>query len=155
MFEHVGVPHFREYYRHVGRMLAQDGVALIHTIGRNGPPSTTSPWVAKHIFPGGYVPSLSEAMAAIEDEGLTTTDIEVWRLHYAYTLKHWYDRFQANREKAAALYDERFCRMWTYYLVAAEMSFRLGIQNVLQFQLTHDQEAVPLTRDYLYPPATT
>jgi cyclopropane-fatty-acyl-phospholipid synthase len=154
MFEHVGVPHFREYFRHVGRMLAQDGVALIHTIGRNGPPSTTSPWVAKHIFPGGYVPSLSEAMAAIEDEGLTTTDIEVWRLHYAYTLKHWYDRFQANREKAAALYDERFCRMWTYYLVAAEMSFRLGIQNVLQFQLTHDQEAVPLTRDYLYPPAT-
>ncbi|MGR3662889.1 MAG: class I SAM-dependent methyltransferase [Paracoccaceae bacterium] len=150
MFEHVGAPHFREYFHHIGGLLAPDGIALIHTIGRAVQKANTSPWVEKYIFPGGYVPPLSEMMAAIEDEKLITTDVEIWRLHYAYTLRHWHDRFVANRDKAVALYDERFYRMWRYYLVAAEMSFRLGIQDVFQVQLVHRQEAVPLTRDYLY-----
>lgn len=150
MFEHVGVPHYREFFRHVHDMLTPDGVALIHTIGRPSPPSSTSTWLAKYIFPGGYTPAMSEVTRAIERERLTTTDVEVWRLHYAETLRHWHERFMANRAKAVALYDERFCRMWRYYLIAAEMSFRLGHQNVFQFQLARRQDAVPLTRDYLY-----
>ena len=151
MFEHVGVPHYREYFRNVHERLAPDGVALIHTIGRLSPPGYTSPWIDRYIFPGGYCPSMSEMARAIEDERLYTTDIEVWRLHYAETLKHWFDRFVANEDKARALYDERFCRMWRYYLVACEMTFRHSRQAVFQVQLTHDQRAVPLTRDYLYP----
>ncbi|MDU8943005.1 cyclopropane-fatty-acyl-phospholipid synthase family protein [Rhodophyticola sp. MJ-SS7] len=151
MFEHVGVPHYREYFRHVSDKLAPEGVALIHTIGRTAPPGFTSPWIEKYIFPGGYVPSLSEMMAAVEHEGLYQTDIEIWRLHYAETLKHWYERFEANEAKARKIYDERFCRMWRYYLVACEMTFRHGRQAVFQVQLAHRQEAVPLTRDYLYP----
>jgi len=151
MFEHVGVPHFREYFNHVNRMLTADGVALIHTIGRASPPGYTSPWITKYIFPGGYIPAMSETMAAVEKEDLFATDVEVWRLHYAETLKHWYDRFMANIDKARALYDERFCRMWRYYLVASELTFRLNSQEVFQFQLAHRQDAVPLTRDYLYP----
>ncbi len=151
MFEHVGVPHYREYFRNVYDRLAPDGVALIHTIGRASPPAATSPWIEKYIFPGGYVPAMSEMTAAIEKERLYYTDVEVWRLHYAETLRHWYDRFMANQDKARALYDDRFCRMWRYYLVAAEMTFRHGNQAVFQVQLVHDQTAVPLTRDYLYP----
>lgn len=150
MFEHVGVPHYREYFRHVHDKLADDGVALIHTIGRADPPGTTSPWIQKYIFPGGYVPAMSEAMAAIEKETLFTTDVEVWRLHYAETLRHWYNRFVARIDEARALYDERFCRMWRYYLVGSELSFRLHHQVVFQFQLARKQDAVPLTRDYLY-----
>lgn len=150
MFEHVGVPHYREYFNHLHRMLAPEGVALIHTIGRSSPPGITSAWILKYIFPGGYVPAMSEAMSAIECEDLTTTDIEIWRLHYAETIKHWYNRFDANIETARALYDDRFCRMWRYYLVASELTFRLSRQVVFQFQLTHKQDAVPLTRDYLY-----
>jgi len=151
MFEHVGQPHYREYFRHVGDRLRPDGVALIHTIGRTDPPGMTSPWIDKYIFPGGYVPSMSEAMAAVELEDLYPCDVEVWRLHYAETLKHWYDRFMARHDEAVALYDERFCRMWRYYLVASELTFRHNRQCVFQFQLAHDQTAVPLTRDYLYP----
>ena len=152
MFEHVGVPHYREYFRHVAAKLKPDGVALIHTIGRNTPPLYTSPWVTKYIFPGGYVPALSEMVTAVEKEGLWTTDIEIWRLHYAQTLQHWYARFMANIDHARALYDERFCRMWRYYLLASELSFRHGRQCVFQVQLAHSQQAVPLTRDYLYRP---
>jgi cyclopropane-fatty-acyl-phospholipid synthase len=151
MFEHVGVPHYREYFRNVRERLTDDGVALIHTIGRMSPPGSTSPWILKYIFPGGYVPALSEMMAAVEKERLWSTDIEVWRLHYAETLKHWRARFMANCDKARALYDDRFCRMWRYYLSASEMSFRHFGQNVFQVQLTRRQDAVPLTRDYLYP----
>ncbi len=155
MFEHVGVPHYREYFRHVREKLTEDGVALIHTIGRSSPPGTTSTWIAKYIFPGGYVPAMSEVMAAVEKEDLWATDVEVWRLHYAETLKNWHDRFMANRERVAELYDEAFVRMWRFYLVGAEMTFRLHHQCVFQFQLTRQQDAVPLTRDYLYsPPAT-
>jgi cyclopropane-fatty-acyl-phospholipid synthase len=152
MFEHVGRPHYGEYFTHVRDRLHPDGVALIHTIGRPGRPSVTSPWVTKYIFPGGYVPALSEVMPAIQDSGLYTTDIEVWRLHYAETLRHWRARFEANIDKAHALYDDRFCRMWRYYLVASEMTFRHHRQCVFQIQLAHRQDAVPLTRDYLYRP---
>ncbi|MFN3144229.1 MAG: class I SAM-dependent methyltransferase [Paracoccaceae bacterium] len=151
MFEHVGVPHYREYFGHVRDKLTEDGVALIHTIGRVSPPGSTSPWILKYIFPGGYVPAMSEAISAVEKEGLWSTDVEVWRLHYAETLRHWHDRFMANRDKAAALYDERFCRMWRYYLIASELTFRFNRQCVFQFQLARKQTAVPLTRDYLYP----
>lgn len=151
MFEHVGQPQYRTYFRNVHDRLRPDGVALIHTIGRTDPPSGTSPWIQKYIFPGGYVPSMSETMAAVEKEDLYPCDVEVWRLHYAETLRHWHDRFVARRDEAIALYDERFFRMWRYYLIASEMTFRLNRQCVFQFQLAHKQEAVPLTRDYLYP----
>lgn len=150
MFEHVGAPHYREYFGFVRDHLTEDGVALIHTIGRMEPPGTTSPWILKYIFPGGYVPAMSEALSAIERERLWVDDVEVWRLHYADTLRHWYARFVANEDKARALYDERFCRMWRYYLVASEMTFRSYRQAVFQFQLSRRQDAVPLTRDYLY-----
>ena len=150
MFEHVGVPQYRTYFNHVRRLLAPDGVALIHTIGRLGPPGATGPFIRRYIFPGGYVPALSEASAAIERERLSTCDLEVWRLHYAMTLRHWHDRFMANIDKVREIYDERFCRMWRFYLLASEMSFRTGAQAVFQFQLARDQTAVPLTRDYLY-----
>lgn len=150
MFEHVGTPHYREYFNHVHDRLAPDGVALIHFIGRPTPPGATSPWITKYIFPGGYCPALSETMAAVEHENLYETDVEVWRLHYAETLRSWYDRFMANIDKARDLYDERFCRMWRYYLAASELTFRYNGQCVFQIQLAHKQNAVPLTRDYLY-----
>ncbi|WP_372610890.1 class I SAM-dependent methyltransferase [Aquicoccus sp.] len=154
MFEHVGVPHYSTYFDKIEDLLTDAGIALVHTIGRSGPPGATSPWITKYIFPGGYVPALSELMAAVEPRGLVTTDIEVWRLHYAETLKHWYDRFVANIDKARALYDDRFCRMWRYYLVACELTFRYNAQVVFQVQLSPDQAAVPLTRDYLYRDST-
>lgn len=150
MFEHVGVPHYRTYFAKVRGLLAEDGVALIHTIGRAAPPSATSPWIDKYIFPGGYIPALSEVMRAVEKEDLVADDIEVWRLHYAETLKHWHDRFVARQDEARALYDDRFCRMWRYYLLASELTFRFNRQVVFQLQLSRTQEAVPLTRDYLY-----
>ncbi len=151
MFEHVGTPHYREYFRHVRQFLKEDGVALIHTIGRTTPPGATNQFITKYIFPGGYVPAMSETMAAVEKEALVATDVEVWRLHYAETLKHWYDRFMENADVAEQIYDARFVRMWRLYLIASELTFRLNNQVVFQFQLTRDQEAVPLTRDYLYP----
>ncbi|MEL7462094.1 MAG: cyclopropane-fatty-acyl-phospholipid synthase family protein [Pseudomonadota bacterium] len=151
MFEHVGQPQYRTYFRKVHDRLRPDGIALIHTIGRTDPPGATSPWVQKYIFPGGYVPAMSECMAAVEKEDLYPCDVEVWRLHYAETLRHWHDRFVAQRAAAVAMYDETFFRMWRYYLVASEMTFRLNRQCVFQFQLAHRQDAVPLTRDYLYP----
>ncbi|MFD0980538.1 class I SAM-dependent methyltransferase [Tropicimonas aquimaris] len=150
MFEHVGVPHYREYFSHVRDRLTGDGVALIHTIGRYTPPGSTSPWITKYIFPGGYVPALSEVMAAVEKERLWTTDVEVWRLHYAETLLKWRERFETNIDAVREMFDERFCRMWRYYLVASEMSFRHHNQVVFQLQLARRQDAVPLTRDYLH-----
>ncbi len=150
MFEHVGVPHYEEYFRTVRNLLVPDGVALIHTIGRAGPPATTSPWIAKYIFPGGYVPALSETSRAIENQNLMSTDVEVWRLHYAETLRHWRERFLANIEKVRTLYDDRFCRMWLYYLIACEVTFRNAGQLVFQLQLAHYDNSVPQTRDYLY-----
>ncbi|MDQ2095654.1 cyclopropane-fatty-acyl-phospholipid synthase family protein [Rhodalgimonas zhirmunskyi] len=151
MFEHVGSPHYDTYFAKVRELLGEDGVALIHTIGRAAPPGATSPWIRKYIFPGGYVPSMSEALRAIEPHDLFTLDVEVWRLHYAETLRHWHDRFVARQDEARALYDDRFCRMWRYYLLASELTFRHDKQVVFQFQLSPSQTAVPLTRDYLYP----
>ncbi|MEO0692559.1 MAG: cyclopropane-fatty-acyl-phospholipid synthase family protein [Pseudomonadota bacterium] len=150
MFEHVGVPHYREYFRTVSERLGPHGVALIHTIGRMRPPGSTSPWIDKYIFPGGYCPALSEMTQAIEKAELYACDVEVVRMHYAETLRHWTGRFEANIDAARALYDDRFCRMWRYYLAACEMTFRYGRQAVFQVQLAHDQSAVPLTRGYLY-----
>ena len=149
MFEHVGIPHYVDYFSQVKNLLAADGIALIHTIGRAAPPSSTNPWIAKHIFPGGYVPALSEMAAAMEKSRLWPTDVEVWRLHYAMTLAHWLQRFDANIDQVRALYDDRFCRMWRYYLVASEMTFREGRQCVFQMQVARRQDTVPLTRDYI------
>ena len=150
MFEHVGRPNYATYFTKVRDLLNPEGVALIHSIGRSGTPSITSPWITKYIFPGGYCPSLSEVMPHIQSIGLFTTDIEVWRLHYAQTLLDWRKRFEANLDAVTALYDARFCRMWRYYLISSEMTFRHLQQVVFQIQLSRRQDAVPLTRDYLY-----
>ena len=150
MFEHVGVPHYREYFACLRRLLKSDGVALIHTIGRTSPPGATNPWITKYIFPGGYVPALSEVMTAVEKEGLRITDVEVLRLHYAETLRHWHERFNANVERVREMYDDRFCRMWKFYLAASEMTFRHNHQVVFQLQISKELESVPLTRDYIY-----
>ena len=149
MFEHVGVVHYRAFFNVVKRCLAPDGVALLHAIGRSGVPGGTNPWLAKYIFPGGYCPALSEVLPAIEKTGLVTTDIEILRLHYAETLRHWRRRFAANRDAIAALFDARFCRMFEFYLSGAELSFRREGQVVFQIQLVRDQAAVPQTRDYM------
>ena len=150
MFEHVGVPHYDEYFAKVRDAMTEDGIALIHTIGRLNPPGITSAFIDKYIFPGGYIPSLSETAAAFERQALDQMDIEVWRLHYAKTLRAWSDRFEAKIDRVRDLYDERFCRMWRYYLVASEMSFVFGHQVVYHFQLAKRKDAVPITRDYLY-----
>jgi cyclopropane-fatty-acyl-phospholipid synthase len=152
MFEHVGAPQYRTYFNKINELLTEDGIALIHTIGRAKPPGATNPWISKYIFPGGYVPSMSEMTAAVEQSGLITTDLEVWRLHYAETLRHWYDRFMVRVDEARRLYDDQFCRMWRFYLMASEMTFRLDKQVVFQVQLSRRQDALPLTRDYLYSP---
>jgi cyclopropane-fatty-acyl-phospholipid synthase len=149
MFEHVGVNHYDTYIRKMAEMLDENGVALLHYIGRSGRPSTTSAWIKKYIFPGGYIPSLSEVMPSIERSGLVVTDIEILRLHYAKTLKAWRQRFLARREEMAALYDERFCRMWEFYLAWSEMAFRHQGMVVFQIQLAKRQGTVPLTRDYI------
>jgi len=149
MFEHVGPLDYSTYFEAIARALKVDGVALVHSIGRMGPPGTSDPWLTKYIFPGGYVPALSEVLAAVEKAGLWVTDIEVLRVHYAETLRHWHDRFQQRRGEAEAIYDERFCRMWEFYLVGCEMLFRNGPLMVFQIQLAHRRDAVPLTRDYI------
>jgi cyclopropane-fatty-acyl-phospholipid synthase len=151
MFEHVGVAHYVEFFRKVKELLADDGVMLLHAIGRMEPPGATNTWLRKYIFPGGYTPALSEVLAAIEKVGLWVADIEILRLHYAETLRHWRGRFLANREeiKRLAGYDDRFCRMWEFYLAGCEIAFRYMHQMVFQIQLARRQDAVPLTRDYL------
>ena len=149
MFEHVGIGHYRRFFTKVRDLLADDGVALLHTIGRRHGPQVSSVWFRKYIFPGSYSPALSEVVPAIEKVNLSITDIEVLRLHYAETLRQWRMRFLANRDKAKALYDERFCRMWEFYLASAEVAFRYLDHEVLQIQLAKRQDAVPLTRDYI------
>jgi cyclopropane-fatty-acyl-phospholipid synthase len=149
MFEHVGVNHYRAFFTRLRDLLTEDGVALIHSIGRMDGPGATNPWIRKYIFPGGYSPALSEVLPVIEGLGLWATDIEILRLHYAMTLRLWRYRFAANRERARALYDERFCRMWEFYLAGSELAFRYGGHMVFQLQLARRQEAVPLTRDYI------
>jgi cyclopropane-fatty-acyl-phospholipid synthase len=149
MFEHVGINHYETFFRKSARLLAEDGVMVLHSIGRSEGPSVTSPWIAKYIFPGGYIPSLSEVLPHIERSGLLVTDIEILRLHYAETLKAWRERFLAHREEVERLYDQRFVRMWEFYLAASEMSFREQNLMVFQIQLTKRQGAVPMTRDYI------
>ena len=149
MFEHVGVGHYDTFFKKCAELLADDGVMVLHSIGRSEGPSATNPWIRKYIFPGGYIPSLSEVLPAIEKAGLLTTDIEVLRLHYAETLKAWRERFLAHREEVERLYDRRFVRMWEFYLGAAEMSFREQAMMVFQIQLTKRQGVTPMTRDYI------
>jgi cyclopropane-fatty-acyl-phospholipid synthase len=149
MFEHVGVNHYDTFFRKSAQLLKPDGVMLLHSIGRSEGPSVTSPWIAKYIFPGGYIPSLSEVLPWIEKAGLLVTDIEILRLHYAETLKAWRGRFLAHREDVERIYDQRFERMWEFYLAASEMSFREQNMMVFQIQLTKRQDVVPMTRDYI------
>ncbi|HEC90398.1 MAG TPA: class I SAM-dependent methyltransferase [Alphaproteobacteria bacterium] len=149
MFEHVGVNYYPEFFAKVKDLLADDGVCVLHSIGRMDGPSTTCSWIRKYIFPGGYSPALSEVLAAIEGSGLWVADIEILRLHYAETLSAWRRRFQASRAKIAKLFDERFCRMWEFYLALSEAAFRHGDHLVFQIQLSKKRDAVPLTRDYI------
>lgn len=150
MFEHVGAPNYTTFFKTVKSCLKPDGVALIHSIGRFEGPGATNPWIAKYIFPGGYSPSLSEVLGPVEKSGLKTTDIEILRLHYAKTLAHWRRRFSANRDAIASLYDERFCRMFEFYLSGSELAFRVSDHMNFQIQLVRQQEALPLTRDYIF-----
>mgnify|MGYP000627118995 FL=1 len=152
MFEHVGRPQFRTYFDQVRRCLKPHGTALIHSIGRFSPPGRTNPWIAKYIFPGGYIPALSETAEALEPHGLLSNDIEIWRLHYAKTLAAWRERFAAVRPQWVETYDEAFCRMWEFYLCGSQASFEAGDMMVFHLQLTHDLERLPLTRNYLYAP---
>ena len=149
MFEHVGVDFYDTYFKRCAELLTDDGVMMLHSIGRSHGPDVTNPWIAKYIFPGGYIPALSEVIPAIERAGLLVCDIEILRLHYADTLKVWRERFMARREEAVQLYDERFARMWEFYLACSEMSFRK--QNLMNFQiqLAKRQGVVPMTRDYI------
>ena len=149
MFEHVGVNHYDTYFKKCAQMLSQDGVMVLHSIGRSEGPSRTNPWISKYIFPGGYIPSLSEVLPSVEKAGLLTTDIEILRLHYAETLKHWRERFLAHREEVERIYDRRFVRMWEFYLASSEMAFREQNLMVFQIQLTKQQNVVPMTRDYI------
>jgi cyclopropane-fatty-acyl-phospholipid synthase len=149
MFEHVGAAYYSAFFKTARQLLSDDGVMLLHTIGRLDGPGATNPWIAKYIFPGGYVPALSEVMGAVEKSGLCVTDVEVLRLHYAETLQEWRRRFMANRDKILALYDERFCRMWEFYLAGSEMTFRHDGQVVFQIQLAKKIDAIPIVRDYM------
>ena len=149
MFEHVGVPHYGAFFVRLRELLTPDGVALLHSIGRRDGPGMTNPWIRKYIFPGGYVPALSEVLPSVEQSGLWATDIEILRLHYAETLKHWRQRFLDRSALVRQIYDDRFCRMWDFYLGASEAAFRYNHQMVFQLQLSADISAVPLTRDYM------
>ena len=149
MFEHVGVHHYDEFFAKVNALLEDDGLMVLHSIGHMSPPGTASPWLRKYIFPGAYSPALSEVFTSVEQASLWVTDVEVLRLHYAKTLNHWWRRFEANRDKVAAMYDERFCRMWEFYLVSAEMMFLTGSQMVFHMQLARQRDAAPIVRDYI------
>ena len=150
MFEHVGVQYFGEYFSTISRLLEDDGLALVHSIGRKAGPGQTGAWVRRYIFPGGYSPALSETLAAVEKTGLWVTDIEILRLHYAKTLAEWERRFQSHRQTILGMMDERFCRMWEFYLIASELSFSHGKHMNFQLQLTKNVRALPLTRDYMF-----
>jgi cyclopropane-fatty-acyl-phospholipid synthase len=149
MFEHVGINHYNAFFTRLKSLLAPDGVALLHSIGRMDGPGSTHPWIRKYIFPGGYFPALSEVLTVVEQSRLWVTDVEILRLHYAETLKSWRDRFARNRDRLSEIYDERFCRMWETYLVGSEVAFRRVGCMVFQLQLAKAIDAVPLTRDYM------
>jgi cyclopropane-fatty-acyl-phospholipid synthase len=149
MFEAVGIAHYRRFFQAVRGALQPDGVALVHAIGRAAGPGATNPWLAKYIFPGGYSPALSEVLPAVERAGLWVTDIEILRQHYALTLREWRRRFAASRDAIQALYDERFCRMFEFYLIGCEIAFRRTDHMIWQMQLTRERETLPLTRDWM------
>jgi len=149
MFEHVGVVHYNTFFEKCAAMLKDDGVMVLHSIGRSEGPGVTNPWISKYIFPGGYIPAVSEVMEAIQRSGLLITDLEILRLHYAETLKAWRERFLAHRDEVERIYDQRFVRMWEFYLASSEMSFREQNMMVMQYQLTKRQGIVPMTRDYI------
>jgi cyclopropane-fatty-acyl-phospholipid synthase len=149
MFEHVGVGFYDTFFGTVEKLLDNDGLALLHTIGRSSPPGITNPWIAEYIFPGGYIPALSEVLPAIERAKLIVTDIEILQLHYAETLKAWRERFLAHRDEAVKLYDQRFVRMWEFYLACSEMAFREGDMVVFQIQMAKHKGIAPQTRDYI------
>jgi cyclopropane-fatty-acyl-phospholipid synthase len=149
MFEHVGVQHYPEFFAKVNALLDDDGLMLLHSIGKMSPPGTASPWLRKYIFPGAYSPALSEVFPVVEQAKLWVTDLEFLRLHYAKTLNHWHRRFEANRERIKAMYDERFCRMFEFYLISAESMFSTGSQEVFHMQLARKRDAAPIVRDYI------
>ena len=149
MFEHVGVHHYDEFFKKLNALMPDDGLAVLHSIGHMSPPGMASPWLRKYIFPGAYSPALSEVFEVVERNSLWVTDLEFLRLHYATTLAHWSERFEANRDKVIALYDERFARMWEFYLISAEMMFRTGSQLVFHMQLSRSRDAAPIVRDYI------
>jgi len=149
MFEHVGVGFYDAFFRKAAEILDKDGVFLLHTIGRSGPPSVTNPWIAKYIFPGGYIPALSEILPAVQRAKLVVTDVEILQLHYAETLKAWRERFLAHRDDVERLYDPRFVRMWEFYLASSEMAFRESDMVVFQIQMAKRKGVVPQTRDYI------
>ena len=150
MFEHVGRKFYNNYFKKIERLLSKDGISLIHTIGSVNPPSDPHPWITKYIFPGGYTPSLSEVMAPIEKAGLIVSDIEVLKMHYSHTLRHWKENCIENKEKIIQMFDERFFRMWEFYLTSCESAFKWGDQVVYQLQLTKNYTSTPTTRDYIY-----
>ena len=150
MFEHVGRKFYSKYFNTVSKLLTYKGIALIHTIGSNNPPRNPQPWITKYIFPGGYTPSLSQIARPIEDSGLILSDLEILRMHYAHTLKNWKERFLSKKETVLEMFDEKFFRMWEFYLVSCEMAFKWGDQVVFQLQLTKDNTSAPTTRDYIY-----
>lgn len=149
MFEHVGVNHYHAFFERVSALLKPDGVMVLHAIGRAGPPTATNAFIRKYIFPGGYIPALSEVLPHIEKAGLIVDDIEILRLHYAETLKHWRQRFHQQRQRVLEIYDERFFRMWDFYLAGSEAAFRWQGLMVFQIQLSRSNDAVPITRDYI------
>jgi len=150
MFEHVGTSHYQEFFNKIYELLNKKGVALIHTIGRIDQPTTNDAWIEKYIFPGGYIPALSEVMQRVEKSGLTTTDIQVLKFHYAETLKRWRYNFYDNIDKVKELYDEKFCRMWDFYLSSSQASFEESTLVIYQLQLSKDKKTVPDSRDYLF-----
>jgi len=150
MFEHVGRKFYKNYFKQIEKLLSKDGISLIHTIGSVNPPRDPHPWITKYIFPGGYTPSLSEVTAPIEKAGLVVSDIEVLRMHYSYTLRSWKENCIANKEKIIQMFDEKFFRMWEFYLTSCESAFKWGDQVVYQFQLTKNYTSTPTTRDYIY-----
>ena len=150
MFEHVGRKFYKNFFKQVEKLLLKDGIALIHTIGSVNPPRNPHPWITKYIFPGGYTPSLSEVTGPIEKAGLIVSDIEVLKMHYSHTLRHWKERCITNRVKIVKMFDEKFFRMWEFYLTGCEAAFKWGDQVVYQFQLIKDYKSTPATRDYIY-----
>tara|TARA_B100000579_G_scaffold280791_1_gene232422 strand:- start:250 stop:1437 length:1188 start_codon:yes stop_codon:yes gene_type:complete len=150
MFEHVGRKFYQTFFNKIFKLLNEDGISLIHTIGSVNPPRDPQPWITKYIFPGGYTPSLSEISRPIENSGLVISDMEVLRMHYSHTLRHWKERFLSKKDMVLEMFDEKFLRMWEFYLASCEMTFKWGDQIVFQLQLSKNLTTVPNTRDYIY-----